>query len=236
MSKRREIEPNGLAVGLVVADEGLAARVSGSLEAAGLSVAFEAVPGDDLPPVDLVMVIGNGKAPGNVLFKRIRERLPKSRLVACLSADETSSVQWVLDSGLDGLVWESQVAETLVATLHAVHAGMLVLPRELPKRAQTPEFTNREKQVLGLMIMGLTNREIADKLFVSENTVKSHLNTAYRKLGVHSRTEAVRLIADPEVGLGTGILAITGPGLKGSGQRDPAHKRRSRDRSPGSHR
>jgi hypothetical protein len=64
------------------------------------------------------------------------------------------------------------------------------------------------------MIMGLTNREIATKLFVSESTVKSHLNTAYRKLGVHSRVEATRLIADPDEGLGTGILAITGPGLK----------------------
>jgi predicted ArsR family transcriptional regulator len=64
-----------------------------------------------------------------------------------------------------------------------------------------------------MVIMGLTNLEIAQKLYISENTVKSHLNTAYKKLGVHSRAEAQRLITDPDQGLGTGILAITAPGL-----------------------
>jgi hypothetical protein len=54
---------------------------------------------------------------------------------------------------------------------------------------------------------------MAQKLFLSENTVKSHLNTAFRKLGVRSRAEAARLIADPDEGLGTGILAVTAPGL-----------------------
>ena len=60
--------------------------------------------------------------------------------------------------------------------------------------------------------MGLTNREIAENLFFSESTVKSHLNTAYRKLGVTSRVEAAEMITDPEEGLGTGILAITPKG------------------------
>jgi DNA-binding CsgD family transcriptional regulator len=82
-------------------------------------------------------------------------------------------------------------------------------------RATEPELTNREKQSLSLVIMGMTNRQIADKLFISESTVKSHLNTAYRKLGVRSRAEATRLIADPRTGLGMGILAITRSGLTG---------------------
>ncbi len=61
--------------------------------------------------------------------------------------------------------------------------------------------------------MGMTNREIAEMLFLSESTIKSHLNKAFRKLGVRSRAEAQRLITDPGQGLGTGILAITGRGL-----------------------
>jgi DNA-binding CsgD family transcriptional regulator len=87
------------------------------------------------------------------------------------------------------------------------------MPREILRRKQAPDLTNREKQALSMVIMGLTNLEIAQKLYISENTVKSHLNTAYKKLGVHSRAEAQRLITDPDQGLGTGILAITAPGL-----------------------
>ena len=67
----------------------------------------------------------------------------------------------------------------------------------------------REKQILGLVVMGLMNSEIAARLFLAESTVKSHLSSAFRKLGVRSRTEASELILDPERGLGTGILAIS---------------------------
>ena len=91
-------------------------------------------------------------------------------------------------------------------------AGQLVVPRDSYQRLEPPHLTNREKQTLSMVIMGLTNQEIAEKLFISEGTVKSHLNKAYRKLGVRSRGEAARLIADPAEGLGTGILAITRPG------------------------
>jgi DNA-binding NarL/FixJ family response regulator len=57
--------------------------------------------------------------------------------------------------------------------------------------------------------MGCMNHEIAKTLYVSESTVKSHLSSAFTKLAVRSRTEAVDLILDPEQGLGRGILAIT---------------------------
>jgi DNA-binding NarL/FixJ family response regulator len=76
-----------------------------------------------------------------------------------------------------------------------------------------PELTMREKQVLSLVVMSLSNGEIARQLYLTESTVKSHLGTAFRKLGVRSRAEAARLVADPERGFGTGILAITGPKL-----------------------
>jgi predicted transcriptional regulator len=62
---------------------------------------------------------------------------------------------------------------------------------------------------------GLTNGEIADSLFLSESTVKSHLSSAFAKLGVRSRKEAAALVLDPEQGLGAGLLAAGVPALAG---------------------
>ena len=66
----------------------------------------------------------------------------------------------------------------------------------------------REKQILGLVVMGMTNAQIASKLFLAESTVKSHLSSSFTKLGVASRNEAVGLILDPTRGQGLGILTI----------------------------
>jgi DNA-binding NarL/FixJ family response regulator len=57
-------------------------------------------------------------------------------------------------------------------------------------------------------VLGFTNREIADKLYLAESTVKTHLSSAFTKLDARSRSEAVARILDPESGYGVGILAI----------------------------
>jgi hypothetical protein len=62
--------------------------------------------------------------------------------------------------------------------------------------------------------MGYMNCQIAERLFLAESTVKSHLSSAFAKLGVRSRNEAVSLILDPNRGLGTGILTVGGEPLR----------------------
>lgn len=133
-------------------------------------------------------------------------------VVFCTDPVDTATLRWALDKGVNGIVWNTELDEKLVPTIKTVCSGQLVFPAQLRRQSKDSNLTNREKQVLSLVIMGLTNRQIAQNLFVSENTVKSHLNTAYRKLGVGSRVEAAELITDPEKGLGTGILAITSRG------------------------
>lgn len=214
-----ESQPNPVpSVGLVVADESLADRVREVLEASGFTLAFE-VPLDDLrngPPeseADVVVLAARIRSRDDSPFKPLRDRFPQQTFVAFAASDEAATLRWTIENGADGVVQDVRLEDTLAVTLRAVHAGQLVVPRDLRRRRRPPDLTNREKQVLSLVIMGLTNREIAQKLFISESTVKSHLNTGYRKLGVHSRAEAVRVIADPVEGFGTGILAITALGL-----------------------
>ncbi len=98
--------------------------------------------------------------------------------------------------------------DRVVAAVHGALAGLLVLSAPLGAAVERPPLTPREKQILALVVMGYTNREIADQLVLAESTVKSHLFSAFRRLGVRSRSEAVALITDPARGLGSGILTI----------------------------
>jgi DNA-binding NarL/FixJ family response regulator len=205
-------------IGLVAKKGALAARIRRIVTDRGLSLAFEVSPervehGPAIREADLVVVAVTLQARDGSLLSHLRTRLPEASIVACSDPVEWRTIRWAMDRGVHGVIWNSRLEENLELTLRAVHAGQVVMPRDILREATPPELTNREKQALSMVIMGLTNLEIAQKLFISENTVKSHLNTAYKKLGVHSRAEAQRLITDPDRGLGTGILAITAPGL-----------------------
>lgn len=206
-----------LSVGLILKDKASAA-VRKALAKRRFRIAFEISHeeienGHPSKEIDVIVLTGPLRSSGEALVRRVRRRYPEKPLVACIRPADASRARWAIANGADGVVLETRLEETLEPTLHAVHAGQVVIPRDPRRRAPSEELTNREKQSLSLVIMGLSNREIAEKLYLSESTVKSHLNTAFRKLGVRSRAEAARLITDPDGGLGTGILAITAPGL-----------------------
>lgn len=149
--------------------------------------------------------------------RELREALPASRVVAVLS--EPRGVRRMLKAGADGVVLERDLEDALRVTVDAVHAGQIAVARELKAHVQSDPLSFRERQILGLVVLGFTNCEIATQLCLAESTIKSHLSTAFGKLGVRSRKEAAALILDPDEGLGTGILAISGPGhaLAGGG-------------------
>jgi DNA-binding NarL/FixJ family response regulator len=109
-----------------------------------------------------------------------------------------------LRAGVDGYVAERAIRRALVPTVIAVLAGQLAVPRSIRSRIAWAAFSVRERQVLQLVAAGLTNGEIADRLYLSESTIKSHLSSSFRKLGVSSRAEAAAAVLDPDNGLSTG--------------------------------
>lgn len=224
------LEANGEAprVGLVGSNRAVKSSIRKVLKTAGFPIAYDLTPDEiengSAGRVDVVVVCGPLRSEPKSDFRRVREHLPENRIVACTGPTESPAIRWAIEKAVDGVVWETRLEETLALTVRSVHAGQLVVPRDIRRRIQPPEFTTREKQALSLVIMGLSNNEIAEQLFISKSTVKSHLNSAFKKLGVHSRAEAARLITDPDEGLGTGILAIT---ESGHARRRPSIRERS---------
>jgi DNA-binding NarL/FixJ family response regulator len=115
-----------------------------------------------------------------------------------------------LAAGIGGVVLSDGLEERLVPCLGAIASGQVCVPRAQAGQVDAASLSARERQILGLVVMGYMNSEIAEQLVVAESTVKSHLSSAFAKLGVKSRHEAADLILDAERGLGMGILAIGG--------------------------
>jgi DNA-binding NarL/FixJ family response regulator len=187
-------------------------RLAGALArgSLGLAVAVQAASVQGLnalaTPPDVVVV----SADDTISLRQLRKTLGPVPIVAVVSALSGSRIRRALVEGVDGIVVDTHLNECLALATRSAFFGQLVVPRMLHGTFARPSLSAREKQILGLVVLGLTNTEIATKLFVTESTVKSHLSSAFSKLGVRSRREATDLILDEENGLGVGILAIAG--------------------------
>ncbi len=140
----------------------------------------------------------------------LRQATARAATVLICSRIRPGDLRIALSAGAFGVVLESEVDVALPIALQAAHAGQVCVPRSHVDQIEPASLSPREKQILGLVVMGYMNCQIAEQLFVAESTVKSHLSSAFAKLGVRSRTEAAELIMDPERGLGIGILGLGG--------------------------
>ena len=139
----------------------------------------------------------------------MKHRLGGPRAIALAPPDAgRDEARAIIAQGADAVLVADDVPGRVPAAVEAALAGLLVLSPSLGAAIERPPLTPREKQILALVVLGYTNREIAEQLVVAESTVKSHLFSAFRRLGVRSRSEAVALITDPSRGLGSGILTI----------------------------
>lgn len=140
----------------------------------------------------------------------LTQRFVQAPVVVVCSSIERWGVRAALAGGAAGVVLTGDLDSALGPCLRAVRTGQVCVPRAHWRQVEPPALSAREKQILGLVVMGYMNSQIAEQLFLAESTVKSHLSSAFGKLGVRSRNEAVDLILNPERGLGMGILALGG--------------------------
>jgi DNA-binding NarL/FixJ family response regulator len=179
------------------------------LEAAGLEKALElraTVHVGVRPPeagLSCVIFCTHGRAasfPSDL--KRVRELGQGVPLLVFGPNLDLDLAQAALNFGANGFVHGAMEREQVVRAVEAAQKGELVAPRGLLKHLMTqnksPELkdlSTRQREILGLVAERLSNAEIAKSLYLSESTVKQHLRTAYKVLGVHNRTEAVRVFA-----------------------------------------
>lgn len=131
-------------------------------------------------------------------LRRLRQVAWKPPVVAISPPTTGTGVRRALDAGAAAIVFETELERTLATTVRAVAIGQAVVPREFRATISPPVLSHRENQVLALVRTGLTNAEIAERLYLAESTIKSHLSSIFDKFGVRSRKEVAAALADAE--------------------------------------
>lgn len=166
-------------------------------------------------PADLILLDWNlPPATGSTTLIRVRSLFPQATVVILSGEQNPDLVRQAVELGASGFIPKSSTPQIMVQALRLVLAGGLYLPAHIlnsvafaslsaPEPKSTLEATlvllsDRQRSALLLAVRGKSNKEIARELKVSEGTVKQHLSTAFRLLGVSNRTEAVFVMAKQE--------------------------------------
>ena len=162
---------------------------------------------DTMPDV-ILMDVRMPRRSGIEATQQIKELLPHVKILMLTISDEEADLYDAIKAGASGYllkeipidevadairsVWQGQsrISPSMAAKLLTEFAAMSRRADERPQ-LPAPRLTDREMEVLQLVAQGLNNREIAKRLFISENTVKNHIRNILEKLHLHSRMEAV---------------------------------------------
>lgn len=127
--------------------------------------------------------------------REVAEAMPDAWVIVVTPSTEVSDLRTLIQAGADGILAADDWLDGIGAMVRALEAGLLCIPqRARGAIGPPPALTLRERQVLDLLTDGLTNAQIAQRLYLSESTVKTHVTAAFRRLGVRSRREAVALV------------------------------------------
>ncbi len=171
----------------------------------GLAVCAEKRP--DIVLMDLLMPIMDGIT----ATRLIRQDFPDIQVIALTSFGEEGLIRDVIEAGAISYLFKKILADDLADAIRAARQGISTYAPEvteiLIKSSNKPHslfanLTPREREVLGLMVKGKGNNEIADELMIELSTAKSHVGAILAKLGVSSRTEVIALAIEDSFNLG----------------------------------
>jgi DNA-binding NarL/FixJ family response regulator len=139
---------------------------------------------------------------------RIRELYPEVPLLVLGSHLDLGLAWATLKNGADGFVHAQMHPAQVLRAVAVVQKGELAAPRQLLRyflsqneNPEIGELSARQREILEMVVEGLSNAEIAGRLYLSESTIKQHLRSAYKVLGVHNRTEAANLMREKAPGV-----------------------------------
>jgi DNA-binding NarL/FixJ family response regulator len=216
----------GWRVAVLTEHVSLATRVADALEREGLIETLDVVGGDlsgieaaGRRPTMLVIEAPDDQHELERTLEWAGNRLPGAVVLVVLASAQRFDLGRLLSLGADGVVLERGLDTALGPAARAAAAGQISVPAELRLPIQRPALSHRERQMLGLAVAGLTNAQIASRMFISESTVKTHLSAAFRRLGVRSRREAAALIVSSDEVLRRSVLGavrLSGPLASGA--------------------
>ncbi len=196
-------------------DSALRRRIALALSEQGLGLARQVDDPSELLHLEtgtdtiVVLACNVDVAKEMAMLRRLHRELPAPSVVAISSPTTGTGVRRALEAGADAVVFEPELESTLAVAVSAVASGQSVVPRNVRASVERPALSHRERQVLAFVSRGLTNAQIAEQLFLSESTIKSHLSSVFSKLGVRSRREAATLFRDLERSNGTPLEPAT---------------------------
>lgn len=177
------------------------------LESKGVAIVGEATTGAEavrlareLRPDVVIMDIHMPELTGVEATRRIRHENEEVRVLVLTAYDDPAYVHALLDAGADGYVLKTAEFPELFRALQDVAVGRTAFDAEVMEKAVrhaeksallTEGITDREIEILSYAARGLTNKQMASELFISDRTVQGHLQNIYQKLHVATRTEAV---------------------------------------------
>lgn len=148
-----------------------------------------------LKPDVLLLDLEMPQMDGVEALRRIHETAVDTRVLVFTAYDSDERILSAVQAGAQGYLLKGMSQNELVEAIKTVHAGNKWIPQKLASRAfdraSSANLTDRELDVLRLVVIGRSNKEIAQELGLQENTVKAYLTNLFAKLGVTSRTQAI---------------------------------------------
>jgi len=166
-------------------------EVAGVAEDGGIAVTLC----ERVQPDIVLMDIRMPKVDGIAATRLIKDQFPKVKIMMLTTFADKANIQQALAAGADGYLLKTDETEQVAGKLRTLMAGSGVVDADVLKQLTRPvnplmdELTTRERDITRLVAQGLTNKEIATQLFLSEGTIRNRILVIMEKLGVTNRTQ-----------------------------------------------